>query len=97
MTTTTNGTFGSHDQPGRRFAPGSNRGDQLLGGFGFLAHVATFTAVTAGACWACEDAAKAITLTAAPMAVLLLAVRAKQVGLTTTRESIRAIRDAWGF
>ncbi len=85
----------AHNQPGRRFAQGSTRGDQLVGIFGLASHFVTAFAIMAGACWLYPDAACWLCLGNGILAGICLAVRAWQVGATTTRESVQAIRDAW--
>lgn len=75
-------------QPGRRFAKGATREDIYLGIFGFISHLFFFMTLGAllpkyGSC---------ITGT---LAIICLAVRAGMVGASTTKESIKAIKDAF--
>jgi hypothetical protein len=80
----------AHNQPGRRFATGSNRADHALGAFGFFAHAAFFLALVAP-----SQCVQYLFWSSGAVAGVLLAIRTWQVGLTTTRESVKAIRDAW--
>lgn len=83
-----------HNQPGRRFATGSSREDQLLGLFGFAAHAVLFTAIgltlalALGAGW---EVAGLFWF----LSIVMLVVRGMQVGTTTTVESFAAIKKAW--
>ncbi len=81
----------AHNQAGRRFAPGSTRDDHKLGAMGFVAHAALFMAIGSAVA---GRYSKFFWLNAITAGTLLV-VRGKQVGLTTTKESIRAIKDAW--
>lgn len=85
-----------HHGPGRRFATGSSRGDQLLGAFGLVSHLFTFCALAFGVAWLWPERVQLLCMVCTSVAVLLLVVRAMQVGATTTKESIKAIREAWG-
>lgn len=85
----------AHQGPGRRFAAGSTRGDHLLGLFGFTAHAALFFGLGALACLLRPDRADCLTTASLGAALVLLAARASQVGLSTTRESVAAVRRAW--
>jgi hypothetical protein len=80
-----------HNQPGRRFAKGSSKEDHVLGAHGFIAHATLFMAIGS----AVAGSFGLFFGVNAFLAVALLVIRAKQVGSTTTKESIRAIKDAW--
>lgn len=84
--------YETHEQPGRRFAPGSSRGDQIRGAFGFTAHATLFMALGSAAA---GRYGRFFWLNAVTAGVLL-GIRAHQVGSTTTKESLKAIDDAWG-
>ncbi|HUP77614.1 MAG TPA: hypothetical protein VM260_03565 [Pirellula sp.] len=79
----------AHNNPGRRFAHGSTKHDHILGAFGFVAHMFTFLFV--GSLLSHE----VLTWIAGIAAAILLAIRAYQVGGSTTKESLQAIKDAW--
>lgn len=85
----------THSGPGRRFATGSSRGDQLLGAFGLVSHFFTFCALAFGAAWLWPESVQTLCMVCTSVAILLLIARALQVGATTTRESIAAIKEAW--
>lgn len=84
-----------HLGPGRRFATGSTRGDHLRGLFGFVAHAALFFGLGLLACLLRPDWGVCLATVSLGVALVLLIVRAAQVGLSTTRESIQALRRAW--
>lgn len=83
-----------HDQPGRRFAKGATWDDILLGTFGLVSHILLFLFLGGLAVHFCPDAAPVFLWATGLLAALCLVVRGKQVGSTTTKESIAAIRDA---
>lgn len=85
----------THSGPGRRFATGSSRGDQLLGAFGLVSHLFFFSAVAFGVAWLWPDKVQLLCMVCATASVVLLGARAMQVGTTTTKESIAAIKEAW--
>lgn len=89
----------AHNQPGRRFASGSNRHDHMLGAFGFLAHAMLFFSLGmfTGAIAFFVDAEYATWafLLIFGGSQILLVVRGMMVGLSTTKESVAAIWKAW--
>lgn len=84
-----------HAQPGRRLARGSTRGDQLLALFGFLAHAVLFTAVGMTVDRLLGDDGFSLEMALYGTSLSLLVLRGAQVGVTTTVESVHAIREAW--
>lgn len=86
----------SHSQPGRRFAKGCNWDDIVLGAFGFVAHLMLFCFVGGLVVFLSSPEVALIFLVfCGVVAFGLLGVRAAQVGGTTTKESIEAIKVAW--
>lgn len=84
-----------HTGPGRRFATGTTKADHITGLFGFLAHAVLFFGLGCLICILLPDWALCLVTVALGFAGVLLVVRGSQVGLTTTRESVAAIREAW--
>lgn len=87
-----------HTGPGRRFAAGSTRADQLLGAFGFVSHALFFTAlgVGLGICPWFEPESRRLLFWSLLIAATVCTIgRAAQVGASTTVESLRAIKAAW--
>lgn len=85
----------AHNQPGRRFGRGSNRDDQLLGLFGFLSHTVFFIAITSVFLYYFPQWILFIMCSSSTLAIICLVIRGLQVGSSTTKESIGAIKDAW--
>lgn len=83
----------AHNQPGRRFAALSTKDDQILGAFGFVAHATLFMSI--GAAVANPHDLGLFFWANAVVAAILLLLRATQVQATTTKESLKAIKDAW--
>lgn len=83
-----------HDQPGRRFAKGATWDDIALGTFGFVSHVLLFLFLGGVAVHSWPEAATPFLWTTGLLAALCLVVRGRQVGSTTTKESVAAIREA---
>jgi hypothetical protein len=84
-----------HDQPGRRFAKGATRDDILLGTFGFVSHLFFFMFLGGLAVWLWPDAAIPLLAVTGIVSAICLFVRGKQVGASTTKESIAAIKDVF--
>lgn len=87
-----------HSGPGRRFAAGSTRKDQIDGAFGFVSHAILFVALGLGIglCPAIGGHDKHMLFWSLVIAAsVCLIVRTAQVGASTTVESIKAIRAAW--
>lgn len=84
-----------HDQPGRRFAKGATRDDIVLGAFGFVSHFFLFVSIgnLAGLLW--PDAAIPLLVVTGIVSAVCLLVRGLQVGPSTTKESIAAIKDVF--
>lgn len=89
----------AHNSPGRRFSTGTNRSDHLVGCFGFVSHALLFFAlgglVMVGTVRSEPDTAEWLLVITSGLATTCLMVRALQVGATTTKESLKAIKDAW--
>lgn len=90
-------SYDFHTGPGRRLAKGCTRGDTLLAAFGFFAHMFLFLAIGAGITLHHHASGWWTVWICGPIALLLLGLRASQVGVSTTNESVQAIKDAWSL
>lgn len=88
-------SYEHHIGPGRRLATGCTRGDTLMAAFGFFAHAFLFIAVGAGVALADQVFGVGVLIASTIGALSLLALRTYQVGASTTKESIEAIKEAW--
>lgn len=84
-----------HKQPGRRFAKGATKDDILLGAFGLFSHIMLFLFLGALTVFLWPASTTAFLWATGVMALACLVVRGKQVGSSTTRESIAAIKRAF--
>lgn len=99
-------SYETNEQPGRRLATGSTRGDHIRAAHGFFAHLFLFWAVGIFA-WLCShgelerlvdfsvDNFELTFWLPFILSQILLIIRAKQVGFTTTFESVSALWTAW--
>jgi hypothetical protein len=89
----------AHSQPGRRFATGSSKDDQLLGAFGFIAHMVFFLAIGSGLTLLLSDERTELAVgffwLNTILSAIALTIRGHQVGVTTTQESIATIKQVW--
>lgn len=87
--------YETNNGPGSRFSTGSSRGDHLLGTFGFVTHMFFFLFIGALICYHWQDHIWNIMLTTGVIAGMCLVIRGAIVGVTTTKESLKAIKEAW--